>query len=98
VDIAEWDEVHASGSWLTNVLNFYKEQPMVRVQVDSSSLASVGYDPATETLEVEFTSGTVYQYSNVPAEVYEELMAAESHGAYFAQNIRNGGYRYRRVQ
>lgn len=33
---------------------------MVRTPVASSALASVGYDPSTQTLEVEFRSGRVY--------------------------------------
>ena len=69
---------------------------MVRVQVSSTSLASVGYDPTKQVLEVEFNTGAVYQYAGVPVEVYEELMAASSHGTYFAHNIK-GGYEYRRI-
>ena len=39
---------------------------MQRYSVASSNVAAVGYDPATETLEVEFLSGSIYQYYNVP--------------------------------
>lgn len=70
---------------------------MVRVQVSSSSLASVGYDAAKQILEVEFNTGTIYQYVGVPVAVYEELMAASSHGTYFAHNIKNAGYLYHRI-
>ena len=71
---------------------------MVREQVSSSNLASVGYDAATQILEIEFHSGSVYQYSGVPAAIYKGLMAASSHGSYFSQFIRNGGYGDRRVR
>ncbi len=64
--------------------------------MQSSNLRSVGYDPETETLEIEFTSGAVYAYYGVPAEVYEGLMDAPSHGRYFQENIRNQ-YRYRKI-
>ena len=40
---------------------------MKRAPVDSSSIATVGYDPASRTLEIEFRDGDVYQYFNVPA-------------------------------
>jgi hypothetical protein len=62
---------------------------MVRTAVSSTSLVSVGYNEEKQLLEVEFVNGGVYQYGNVPPEVYEALMAAESHGTYFAKNIRN---------
>ena len=61
---------------------------MDRIPVESSSLVSVGYDPVSETLEVEFQTG-IYQYFGVPAERHEGLMDAESKGAYFNQFIRD---------
>ena len=66
---------------------------MERQSVDSSNLASVGYDAENEILEVEFNHGGVYQYFDVPEDVYRELMAAPSHGRYFMANIR-GDYEY----
>ena len=71
---------------------------MDRVRVSSSNLASVGYDPATATLEVAFLDGSVYQYFNVPAYVHAGLMSAASHGSYFDAHVKKAGYRYRRVR
>jgi hypothetical protein len=62
---------------------------MNRQSVESSNLASIGYDSENEILEVEFKHGGVYQYFDVPENVYEELMNADSHGIYFSANIRN---------
>lgn len=62
---------------------------MKRQQVESSNLASIGYDAENEILEVEFKHGGVYKYFDVPANVFEELMNADSHGVYFSANIRN---------
>ncbi len=62
---------------------------MKRIFVSSSDIASVGYDMITQTLEVEFHSGGIYQYHNVPKKVYDELTNAASHGKYFAYNIKN---------
>lgn len=62
---------------------------MERKSVESSNLASIGYDAENEILEVEFKHGGVYQYFDVPENVYEELMNADSHGIYFSANIRN---------
>ncbi len=60
---------------------------MDRKAVNSSMLASIGYDKATQTLELEFTSGEVWQYMDVPNEEFEALMNAPSHGGYARQNI-----------
>ena len=68
-----------------------------RTSVSSSAMRSVGYDQASNILEIEFSGGEVYQYFNVPAEVYRGLMAAESHGRYFHQHVRNAGYRCRKT-
>ena len=62
---------------------------MNRESVSSSNLKSIGYNPTSKILEVEFLHGGIYQYSNVPSTVYSELMAAASHGSYFSRNIRN---------
>ncbi|MDR0605293.1 MAG: KTSC domain-containing protein [Bacteroidales bacterium] len=69
---------------------------MKRQTVESSNLASIGYDSENEILEVEFNHGGIYQYFDVPHDVYEELMNAESHGKYFSANIRND-YEYQKL-
>lgn len=62
---------------------------MQRIPVKSSNLRTVGYDPTTRTLEIEFKSGGIYQYNGVTPQVYDGLMNAASHGEYFAQSIRD---------
>jgi hypothetical protein len=62
---------------------------MDRVPVSSSNIATVGYEESTATLEIEFHSGGVYQYYNVPENVHLELITASSVGGYFARNIKN---------
>ena len=66
-----------------------KIQTVERVELQSRSIKAAGYDPEKALLEVEFHSGAMYRYGGVPARVYQELLAAESHGRYFNQNIRN---------
>lgn len=60
---------------------------MNRTDVESSMIRSVGYDPVSEILEIEFNSGGIYQYGEVPEEVWRELMAAESKGRYMLDSI-----------
>jgi KTSC domain len=71
---------------------------MERVQVSSTSIASVGYEIETSTLEVEFQkSGGIYQYFGVPQHLHEGLMQSGSKGSFFQANIRNAGYSYMKV-
>jgi len=48
------------------------------------------------TLEIEFLTGSIYQYFDVPETVHQELMAASSHGKFFNANIK-GVYRYAKL-
>lgn len=69
---------------------------MQRYSVASSNVASVGYDSVTETLEVEFLSGSVYQYYNVPENMYDQLIKASSKGRFLHIYIKDA-YPYSRV-
>jgi len=69
---------------------------MKRTRVRSSNLQSVGYDPDSATLEIQFLDGGIYQYSQVPAATHAALMAALSKGAYFDTHIKPR-YRFRKV-
>ena len=61
---------------------------LTRTPVDSSSVASVGYSAETQALEVQFRSGSVYRYFNVPASIYSEFMASPSKGTFFNTSVR----------
>ena len=71
---------------------------MLREYVESTNIASVGYDSCSAILEVEFIgNGSVYEYYDVPEYVWQELMSAGSIGSYFHKNIRNV-YSFNRIQ
>ena len=61
---------------------------MERQPVTSSDIASVGYDVATQALEIEFQATGVYRYFSVPADLFETIRTASSPGKYFLQNIK----------
>jgi hypothetical protein len=61
---------------------------MRRQAVNSSNVASVGYDENSKVLEVAFKSGGVYQYSNVPRGIYEGMISATSVGSYFHKMVK----------
>jgi hypothetical protein len=70
---------------------------MKRVRVDSSVIASVGYDRKKEILELEFVSGAIYQYFEVPEEEHRWLMEADSKGRYVNRHIKDN-YRFVQVR
>lgn len=57
--------------------------------VESSLIAATGYDPASNTLAVQFKSGDTYHYEGVPPEVVQAMDEADSVGKFFGQNIRS---------
>jgi len=75
-----------------------REGFMERTQVDSSNIRSIGYNPQSRILEVEFTSGDIYQYFDIPERLYEELMRATSHGGFLDENIVKFNYRYQKIK
>lgn len=60
---------------------------MERRKVSSSQIRSVGYEASSQTLEVEMSDGTIWQYTSVPSEVYRRLMAAPTIASYYRDNI-----------
>lgn len=62
----------------------------------SSNIKGGKYNITTKKLEVTFNNGTVYEYEDVPHEVFAELNLAESQGKYFNTNIAKK-YVYKKV-
>ena len=53
----------------------------------SSNVAATGYDPASQTLAVQFKNGATYHYSGVPQDVADGLDTSASVGKYIHQHI-----------
>ena len=75
---------------------------MERQSVSSSQILSVGYDPESQTLEIEFkrkgeAPGGVYQYFDVEPEQHKTFMEAESLGKHFGTHIR-GKFKFIKVE
>jgi hypothetical protein len=58
------------------------------VFVDSSSVEAIGYDVDERELWVQFHGGRTYVYSEVPEEVYQEFVQADSKGSYFNRELK----------
>jgi len=69
---------------------------MKRLPVDSSAVRSVGYDPKSLVLEIEYTNGSIYDYYDVPPEVYQEFCEADSMGAFVNFRIKPN-FQYREI-
>ena len=58
-------------------------------RVKSSAVEAVGYDPERRWLEVRWIGQErAYRYYGVPAAVYDELLRADSIGAYVNQRVK----------
>lgn len=69
---------------------------MNRDPVASSNIVSVGYDEPSQTMEIEFANGTIYQYFNVGSALYESFVQAPSKGQFLHVYIKNA-HPYSRV-
>jgi hypothetical protein len=70
---------------------------MMRKIVQSTSVRAVGYDADSQTLEIEFQQGEIYQYFGVSEFLFKGLMLAASKGTFFNRNI-EGRFKYREVK
>lgn len=59
------------------------------IDVDSSCLNAIAYNQFNSTLKIRFSSGDIYQYSNVPHESFESLVNYSSKGRYFNSYIKD---------
>ena len=60
-----------------------------------SAIAEIRYDAERSTMLVRFVDGELVQLLHAPAGVYKAFVAAESHGRFFHDHIRDK-FRYRR--
>jgi hypothetical protein len=61
---------------------------MERIPVVSTNIRSIGYDADSQTLEVEFNNGSIYQYAGVSQYDHEGMINADSKGKYLNANIK----------
>jgi lysyl-tRNA synthetase class 2 len=70
--------------------------PLLRPE--SSVVRRYSYDPATRRLRIEFQHGAVYDYLDVPPEVYEGMKAAPSKGEYLNAHLKKAGFAFEKVE
>lgn len=71
---------------------------MEMTECSSSSLSAFGYDEEESKLRVQFNNGRVAIYSDVPVDVHEALVLANSDGgsvgSTFNMLVRSAGYAF----
>jgi hypothetical protein len=60
---------------------------MNRFPIPSAEITQVGYQEDSETLEIQFVKGGVYQFFNVPSTVFNEFMSSPSKEGYYHSKI-----------
>jgi len=56
--------------------------------VDSSNIESIGYDNENQDLHVHFVNGGIYVYHQVPHNIFDEIMNADSKGSYLNREVK----------
>lgn len=65
-------------------------------EIESSNLVKTEYDTQTKKMLVEFKNGTVYEYDEVPHQVYTQFRMSESQGKFFSSKI-SKTYKYKKI-
>ena len=63
----------------------------------STVISSISYDTVSSTLRITFISGMIYDYKNVPEEIYHALKTSGAKGIYLNQHIK-GKYKFEKIK
>lgn len=61
---------------------------MARHDLNAYDISTIAYDEKTETLTLLFPSGEVYEYYNVPENIYRDLMIAKRLSRFISRRIK----------
>ena len=56
-------------------------------EIESSNLIKTEYDTETKKLVAEFKNGMIYEYEDVPHQIYTQFRSAKSQGSFFNSQI-----------
>jgi hypothetical protein len=73
------------------------EGKFIEVEIKSTNLKHAKYDTEEKSLVVEFNNGTIYEYENVPWELFTKFRMAESQGSFFSKNIARA-FKYKKIK
>lgn len=70
---------------------------LIEVSISSSNLKSSTYNTDEKKLLMEFNNGSIYEYDDVPWEIFTKFRMAESQGKYFNSSI-SKTYKYKKIK
>jgi hypothetical protein len=70
---------------------------MVLMPITSSHLRAAGYDPGSRTLWVQFERGEIYQYDDVPPDLYQLMIESQPHPWSAVNRVLRADHAYRRL-
>ncbi|MEC4982839.1 MAG: KTSC domain-containing protein [Oscillatoria sp. PMC 1068.18] len=97
IEYLEIPAPNAAYQGLQQVNDLAASRNLSRKPVKSSMAAAIAYSEVDKKLQVEFLSGSVYQYDNVEAEIWQELRNSDSTGKYYNSKIK-GNYSCQRIE
>lgn len=65
------------------------ENPFEKFWPNSSNVNRTKYMAESKILEVEFKGGKTYHYADIPLDVWDKLVAAESVGKFINSEVKN---------
>jgi len=69
----------------------------ISVDISSSNLNRASYNTSTKVLTTTFNNGSIYEYYEVPWEVFTKFRMTESQGKFFNVNI-SKNYKYKKIK
>ena len=72
---------------------------MRMITLQSTQLASIGFDPGQEILVAQFQNGSFYRYEGVPAETYVAILTDDkSHGHVFNELVKAKDFSFTKIE
>jgi hypothetical protein len=68
-----------------------------RVPVQSRILKTVAYDESLHVMEVEYHTGSIYRYYDIPLEVYKAMFSEHSPGSFWNAYLKANRIRSKKV-
>lgn len=70
---------------------------MNRTAITANGISQVGYEQGSQILEIEFASGNVFQFFNVPEKMFDQFMSSAHKEFYYERNIYER-FPYKRIE
>lgn len=65
------------------------EEEETWIDVDSSCISAIAFHRLSSRLSIRFNQGSVYEYSQVTSDIFEDFLDADSKGRFFAHYIKD---------